>query len=80
MQQVEVQQCSPVLGHHLIPSALLLYARRLYGVCPPAWLVTVPGYDFDLGEGFSAKTAAYLADVTAVAQQVVRATGQVDRD
>jgi hydrogenase maturation protease len=79
LQPVDAQQSAPVLGHHLIPSALLLYARRLYGVCPPAWLVTVPGYDFDLGEGFSAKTAAYLADVTAVAQQVVRATGQVDR-
>jgi hydrogenase maturation protease len=80
MQRVEGQQCSPVLGHHLIPSALLLYARRLYGVCPPAWLVTVPGYDFDLGEGFSAQTADHLADVADVAQQVVRATGQVDRD
>ncbi len=79
MQRVDVQQCTPVLGHHLIPSALLLYAKRLYGVCPPAWLVTIPGYDFDLGEGFSTKTAGHLADVAAVAQQVARVTGQVDR-
>ena len=79
MQRVDAQMAAPVLGHHLIPSALLLYAQRLYGVCPPAWLVTIPGYDFGVGEGFSAKTAAYLADVTAVAQQVARATSQVDR-
>lgn len=74
MRRVDVQQCTPVLGHHLIPSALLLYAKRLYGVCPPAWLVTIPGYDFDLGEGFSPKTAGHLADVAGLAQQVVRAT------
>jgi hydrogenase maturation protease len=79
MRRVDVQQSAPVLGHHLIPSALLLYARRLYGVCPPAWLVTIPGYDFELGEGFSAKTSGHLADVAAVAQQVVQVTGQVDR-
>jgi hydrogenase maturation protease len=79
LQPVDAQQSAPVLGHHLIPSALLLYARRLYGVCPPAWLVTVPGYDFDLGEGFSAQTAGHLAHVADVAQQVAQVTGQVAR-
>jgi hydrogenase maturation protease len=79
LRRVDAQQSAPVLGHHLIPSALLLYARRLYGICPPAWLVTIPGYDFELGEGFSAKTAAHLADVATLAQQVVQVTGQVAR-
>ena len=79
MQRLGDQESASVLGHHLIPSALLLYAQRLYGVCPPAWLVTVPGYDFALGEGFSAQTAGHLADVGAVAQQVARVTGQVAR-
>ncbi|MCE7985469.1 MAG: hydrogenase [Caldilinea sp. CFX5] len=79
VRRVEAHRSAPVLGHHLIPSALLIYAKRLYGICPPAWLVTVPGYDFELGEGFSAKTAGHLADVAAVAQQVARVTGQVAR-
>lgn len=79
MQRVDAQQSAPVLGHHLIPSALLLYAKRLYGVCPPAWLVTVPGYDFELGEGFSAKTASHLADVTTVAQQVAWVMTEVNQ-
>jgi len=79
MQRVDSQTTTPVLGHHLIPSALLLYARRLYGVCPPTWLVTIPGYDFELGEGFSEKTAGHLANVAAVAQQVAGVTGQVAR-
>ena len=74
MQRIDSQKAMPVLGHHLIPSALLLYAQRLYGICPPAWLVTIPGYDFELGEGFSPKTAGHLADVAAVAQQVAQVT------
>jgi hydrogenase maturation protease len=74
MQRVDAPPTTPVLGHHLIPSALLLYAKRLYGVCPPAWLVTIPGYDFELGEGFSAKTAYHLANVAALAQQVAQVT------
>jgi len=69
----------PVLGHHLIPSALLLYAKQLFGVCPPSWLVTIPGYDFALGEGFSPTTASHLANVAPLAQTLARLPTQVDR-
>lgn len=58
VQQVEANASAPVLGHHLMPSGLLLYAKQLFGVCPPAWLVTIPGADFELGEGFSPTTAS----------------------
>ena len=44
---------SPSLGHHVGPSVILTYARLLYGKSPPAWLITVPGVDFDHGEGLS---------------------------
>lgn len=44
---------SPSLGHHLDPSVLMVYARLLFGKEPPAWLVSVPGVDFDHGEGLS---------------------------
>jgi hydrogenase maturation protease len=57
---MELQLCrigsehrSPSLGHHLDPSLVLTYARLLYDKSPPAWLVTVPGVDFDHGEGLS---------------------------
>lgn len=70
IQAIGSTETAPVLGHHLIPSALLLYAKRLYTVCPPAWLVTIPGHDFALGEGFSAITAGYLANVDPLAQQL----------
>lgn len=87
IRDISVVQTTPVLGHHLIPSALLLYATYLYGVCPPAWLVTIPGSDFALGEGFSPTTAGYLANVELLASRLGQLasmahdalTGQVDR-
>lgn len=80
VQQVGLSQGAPVLGHHLIPSALLLYAKQLFGVCPPAWLITIPGYDFELGEGFSSTTTSHLADITPLVQKLITITypsGQV---
>lgn len=71
IQRVGTTATAPVLGHHLIPSALLLYATRLYGVCPPTWLITIPGSDFELGEGFSPTTASYLANIAPLAQKLV---------
>lgn len=44
------------LGHYLNPELLLLYAHELYGRHPPAWLLTVPGIDFNHGEGLSELT------------------------
>jgi hydrogenase maturation protease len=44
---------SQTLGHHLGPSTILTYARLLYDKSPPAWLLTIPGVDFDHGEGLS---------------------------
>lgn len=69
------------LGHHLTPQALLLYAARLYGHCPPAWLVAIPGTDFGHGEGFSPKTAKLLEDtahLTAAIQAALAAHGRSD--
>ncbi|MBX3013459.1 MAG: hypothetical protein KF832_18200 [Caldilineaceae bacterium] len=59
-----------VVGHHLSPAVLLLYAARLYAHCPPAWLVTVPGSDFALGEGLSPTTARYLAQAEPLAWEI----------
>lgn len=70
VQPIGANEGAPVLGHHLIPSALLLYAKQLFGSCPPAWLITIPGYDFELGEGFSPATAQHLVDVTPLIQKL----------
>ena len=47
------QNASPSMGHHLNAPTLLAYARFLFKKEPPAWLITVPGKDFDHGEGLS---------------------------
>lgn len=48
------------VGHHMGPSTVMAYARLLYGKDPIAWVLTVPGVDFDHGEGFSDFTQAAL--------------------
>ncbi|MCS7089422.1 MAG: hydrogenase maturation protease [Verrucomicrobiota bacterium] len=40
-------------AHEFGPLAVLALARDVYAATPPAWLMTLPGADFSLGEGFS---------------------------
>ena len=58
------------LGHHLNAQMVLLYARELYAKEVPAWLITVPGYAFDHGEGFSPQVQALLAGADGFIAQV----------
>ena len=59
------------LGHHLTPQTLLAIAAALYGRLPPAWLVTIPGYNFGVGEGLSEEVQQLLATAADIAQQVI---------
>ena len=43
----------PAFTHFATPAALLEGARSLYGASPEAWLITVVGLDFELGESLS---------------------------
>ena len=58
------------LGHHVDAQMVLLYARELYAARVPAWLITVPGYAFDHGEGFSPQVQALLAGADGFIAQV----------
>lgn len=46
------------LSHHLPPSALLEIASRYFQAEPEAWLLTLTGGCFDLGDGFSPPVAS----------------------
>lgn len=46
--------------HHVSAALLLENARLLYGNCPTAYLYTVSGENFQLGESFSKKVEAAL--------------------
>ena len=50
---VRSSELSPTLGHHLTPSAVMLYASELYAYQGKAWTISIPGFDFDHGEGLS---------------------------
>ena len=60
VERLQPPDLSPSVGHHLSPAAVMAYADRLYGRCPPAWIVTIPGYDLDHGEGLSERAEAAL--------------------
>ncbi len=44
-----------VLTHACDPQTLLALAEALYGHCPKAWCVTIPGEDFEIGRRVSAR-------------------------
>jgi hydrogenase maturation protease len=61
IQKLESKVSSQSFGHHFDPSTLLAYAEHLYGKHPKAWLISIPGEDFDFGEGFSDAARSSLA-------------------
>jgi hydrogenase maturation protease len=71
MYPVQANPSSPSLGHQLDPAVLLSYARLLYGKQPPAWMVTVPGADFDHGEGLSQVAQQALREVSELATDLL---------
>lgn len=55
------EAASPSAGHNLDASVLMAYAKHLFNREVRAWLITVPGVDFDHGEGLSKTTRKSLA-------------------
>lgn len=53
MRRIRARAVVPSLAHASSPALLLGLARAVFGRQPPAWLLTIPGEDFGLGEGFS---------------------------
>lgn len=68
---IQLDVTSPTLGHHLGPTTLMCLAALLYDSHPRAWLVTVPGIDFDHGEGLSEEVEGLLSDVPMLAGQLL---------
>ena len=68
--RIEAERATPMLGHHLDPAMLLVYATLFNPQIAPAWLITIPGTDFDHGEGFSPAVQQLLAHAPAVADEL----------
>lgn len=59
-------------GHASDPRTLLALAGLLYGRAPQAWLVTVPGVNFDLGEELSPVAETGMADALEEIDYLIR--------
>ncbi|MBH8564168.1 hydrogenase maturation protease [Nostoc sp. CENA67] len=52
--QVQVEPILPASGNYITahtaePRSLLALTQAIYGYCPPAWWIKVPGVNFELG-------------------------------
>ena len=68
---VPAEISSPSLGHHFDASLLMAYTKHLFKKEPPAWIITVPGVDFDHGEGLSELTRKSLEDAPGTLQKLI---------
>ena len=63
MRQIAAEGRFAAIDHVMRPNEVLAFARAMYGSTPPAWWLTVPGENFEVGESLSvaARTAAAAA-------------------
>ena len=67
--EVGVRQITPkgenwgAFVHEMSPEVLLDCVKDIYGQLPQAWLITIGGEDFSIGEGLSAKVASVCPQV-----------------
>jgi hydrogenase maturation protease len=58
LQPLEASTHGDPSGHALTPQRLLALSAALYGPCPPAWQLLIPGEHWQVGDQLSARTAA----------------------
>ncbi|NJM63028.1 MAG: hydrogenase maturation protease [Oscillatoriales cyanobacterium RU_3_3] len=58
--ELTASECSPGIAHALDPRSLLGLTQKLYDRLPQAWMVAVPGVNFELGESFSPVTESAM--------------------
>lgn len=58
------------IGHHLTPATVLLYATELFGYQGKGWMLSVPGFDFEHGEGLSEECTRLICECVSENQSV----------
>jgi len=58
LMPVEPAVAAPPCSHRLTPAQLLGLSQGLYGRCPPAWQLLIPGHGWPISDQLSAATAA----------------------
>lgn len=70
-EEIRAAEGNPPFTHHLSPGSLLAVARDLYGVFPRAWLLTVGGRSYEVGETMSPEVAAALGTLKAKVRELI---------
>lgn len=68
LQPLEASTQGDPGGHALTPPRLLALSAALYGPCPPAWQLLIPGEQWQVGDQLSARTAAACRNAIPVVQ------------
>lgn len=76
-ERITAAPAQPQFSHHLTPAHLLGLCDWLYGIGPQAFLVTIPGGNFDYGEQPSRMVSEALPRVVEQVVELVRS--QLDR-
>lgn len=74
-QEVMVREIKPLdkpssLSHHLPPEKILFWVNELYHHCPRAFLLSLKGYNFDLGEGLSPQALANVQEAIPILKKI----------
>lgn len=70
-ERIEPKDEAGFTTHAFTPSGLVAIAGRLAGTRPEAFIVSIPGYSFDLGEELSGRTCALATDAIALVQRMI---------
>ena len=69
---LEPADSSMLMGHSSDPKALLAIAQTLYNHCPQAWLVAIPGQNFELGESLSPVAEQGLEEALTLIKRMIQ--------
>lgn len=64
MKEINQEGRGPGFSHTLSPSTILTLAKQLYGSSAKGYIMSIKGYDFDLGEGLSPMTQILTKQAT----------------
>jgi hydrogenase maturation protease len=77
---LQSQRDSSYTSHAMSPAAVLaVYEQVVDGTPPPTFLLTIPGYDFELGYPLSAEAQRHLSEALGWVRSVLQSPDPIDR-
>ncbi len=78
--QLEPKVSSTMFSHHVTPSTLLITSEILYGWLPRAFMVSIMGKTFGLGEEMSPQVRSQIPGILNRIREVVNSPWTVEQD